>query len=61
MIEINHILFWGMFGLSFEILFTSITDLYSKRNFFAHEIPSSFFEIFLYPTISEAIKQLGEE
>ncbi len=33
MIEINHLLFWGMFGLCFEIFFTSIVDLFSKRNF----------------------------
>ena len=33
MIELNYILFWGMFGLCFEVLFTSISDLYSKRNF----------------------------
>ena len=33
MIEINHLLFWGMFGLCFEILFTAIVDLYSKKNF----------------------------
>ena len=31
MVEINHLLFWGMFGLCFEILFTAISDLYSKR------------------------------
>ena len=33
MIELNYILFWGMFGLCFEILFTSVVDLFSKRNF----------------------------
>ena len=33
MVEINHLLFWGMFGVCFEILFTAISDLYSKRNF----------------------------
>ena len=33
MVEINHLLFWGMFGLCFEILFTAIVDLYSKKNF----------------------------
>jgi hypothetical protein len=33
MIEINHLLFWGMFGLCFEIFFTAIVDLFSKRNF----------------------------
>ena len=33
MVEINHLIFWGMFGLCFEVLFTSISDLYSKRNF----------------------------
>ena len=33
MIEINHLLFWGMFGLCFEILFNAIVDLYSKKNF----------------------------
>ena len=32
MIELNYILFWGMFGLCFEILFTSVVDLFSKRN-----------------------------
>tara|TARA_Y100000590_G_C15454246_1_gene913922 strand:- start:422 stop:823 length:402 start_codon:yes stop_codon:yes gene_type:complete len=31
MIEINHLLFWGMFGLCFEIFFTAIVDLYSKK------------------------------
>ena len=33
MIELNYILFWGMFGLCFEILFTSGVDLFLKRNF----------------------------
>tara|TARA_B100000686_G_C16387863_1_gene760912 strand:+ start:69 stop:470 length:402 start_codon:yes stop_codon:yes gene_type:complete len=33
MIEINHLIFWGMFGLCFEVLFTAIVDLYSKNNF----------------------------
>ena len=33
MVEINHLLFWGMFGLCFEIFFTAIVDLFSKRNF----------------------------
>ena len=33
MIELNYILFWGMFGLCFEILFTSVVDLFLKRNF----------------------------
>ena len=31
MIQINHLLFWGMFGLCFEILFTAIENLYLKR------------------------------
>ena len=31
--EINYLLFWGMFGLCFEIIFTAIVDLFSKRNF----------------------------
>ena len=30
---INQLLFWGMFGLFFEIFFTAIVDLFSKRNF----------------------------
>ena len=33
MIEINHLLFWGMFGLCFEIFFTAIVELFLKRNF----------------------------
>ena len=32
MIEINHLLFWGMFGLCFEIFFTAIVDFFSKKN-----------------------------
>ena len=31
--EINQLLFWGMFGLFFEIFFTAIANLISKRNF----------------------------
>ena len=33
MIQINHLLFWGMFGLTFEILFTAFENLYLKRKF----------------------------
>ena len=31
MVEINHLLFWGMLGLCFEIVFTGISNLFSKK------------------------------
>jgi len=31
-LEINHLLFWGMFGLSIEIFFTAVVKLISKKN-----------------------------
>ena len=31
MIEINHLLFWGMFGLCCEIIFTAVMNLFSKK------------------------------
>ena len=31
--QINQLLFWGMFGLSLEIFFTAIVDLFSKKDF----------------------------
>ena len=30
--EINHLLFWGMFGLSIEIFFTALVKLISKKS-----------------------------
>ena len=32
-LELNLLLFWGVFGLIVEIIFTAIFDLISKRNF----------------------------
>ena len=31
--EINELLFWGIFGLTAEIFFTAIVDLITKKNF----------------------------
>ena len=31
--QINQLLFWGIFGLIIEIFFTAIVDLFSKRDF----------------------------
>lgn len=31
--QINQLLFWGIFGLIVEIFFTAIVDLFSKRDF----------------------------
>ena len=31
MMKINHLLFWGMFGLCCEIIFTAIVNLFSKK------------------------------
>tara|TARA_B110001454_G_scaffold186466_1_gene183288 strand:+ start:633 stop:1040 length:408 start_codon:yes stop_codon:yes gene_type:complete len=32
-LQINQLLFWGIFGLIVEIFFTAIVDLFSKRDF----------------------------
>jgi len=32
-LQINQLLFWGIFGLIIEIFFTAIVDLFSKRDF----------------------------
>ena len=31
--EINHLLFWGMFGLCCEITFTSIVNMFFKKDY----------------------------
>ncbi|MBC8256854.1 MAG: hypothetical protein H8E85_06045 [Candidatus Marinimicrobia bacterium] len=31
--EINHLLFWGMFGLTAELFFTALTELITKKNY----------------------------
>ena len=31
--EINHLLFWGMFGLCCEIMFTAMVNLFSKKRY----------------------------
>ena len=31
--KINHLLFWGMFGLTVELLFTALIGLITKKNF----------------------------
>ena len=31
MIEIHHLLFWGMFGLCSEIIFTALANLFSNK------------------------------
>ena len=31
--EINHLLFWGMFGLCCEIIFTAMVNLFSKKRY----------------------------
>ena len=31
--EINHLLFWGMFGLCCEIIFTALFSLFSKKKY----------------------------
>ena len=31
MMEINYLLFWGMFGLCCEIIFTAVMNLFSKK------------------------------
>jgi len=31
--EINHLLFWGMFGLCCEIIFTALFNLFSKKKY----------------------------
>jgi len=31
--EINHLLFWGMFGLTLEVLFTALVGLITKKNY----------------------------
>ena len=33
MIEINHLLFWGMFGLCCEIIFTAVINSFSKKEY----------------------------
>ena len=33
MIEINHLLFWGMFGLTIELCFTALCSLFFKKKF----------------------------
>ena len=30
---INHLLFWGMFGLTVELLFTALIELITKKNY----------------------------
>ena len=31
--EINHLLFWGMFGLTSEVLFTALKELITKKSY----------------------------
>ena len=31
--EVNHLLFWGMFGLCCEIMFTAMVNLFSKKRY----------------------------
>ena len=33
MIEINYLLFWGMFGLFCEIIFTALINLFAKKSY----------------------------
>jgi len=32
-LEVNHLLFWGMFGLCCEIMFTAMVNLFSKKRY----------------------------
>ena len=31
--HINHLLFWGMFGLTVELFFTALVELFTKKNY----------------------------
>ena len=31
--KINHLLFWGIFGLTVELLFTALIELITKKNY----------------------------
>ena len=31
--EINHLIFWGMFGLTLEVLFTALREFITKKNY----------------------------
>jgi len=32
--DINQLIFWGMFGLTVELFFTAITELITKKNLY---------------------------